>query len=155
VLQLGQAGAGAASVGEVRGEPGLAVDLDEQLGQRHHREAGHDRLPFGQHGRVDHLGGQRAEVEGGRRCRGGPGLQVGEQDLEAVEVAAHLDVDGSQPFGEGPGHACELEDLGTLGRPGFGGDQVGGGVGVAPGALDPDLTGAEAALEGEQEAQLP
>ncbi len=42
---------------------------------------------------------------------------VGEEDFEVVEVAAHLDVDGGQPFGEGPGHACELEDFGTLGRP--------------------------------------
>jgi hypothetical protein len=65
---------------------------------------------------------------------------VGQQDFQVVEVAAHFAVNGRQPFGEGGGHGGELEDLGTLGRPGLGGDEVGGRVGVAPGAFDPDLT---------------
>jgi hypothetical protein len=155
VLQFGVAGAGPAGVGQVDGETALAVDLDEQLGQGDPREAGHHRVALGQDVWVDDLGGQGLEVELAVGVDTDRAVGVGEQGLEVVEVAAHLVVDGDEAFGEGSRHAGELKDFRSLRRPRLGGDEVGGRVGVAPRPPHPDLARAQAALEGEQHAQLP
>jgi len=86
------------------------------------------------------LGVEWAEVQLAVLVDAHRAVGVGEQSFQVIEVAAHLLVDDGQSVGEGGGHGRQLKDLGALGGPGLGGDQVGGGVGVAPGAFDPDLT---------------
>lgn len=155
VLQVGMTGGGPAGVGEVGQELALPVDLDEQLGQRHDRQARHDRVPLGEDRRVQDFGAEGLEVELAVRVEAGRAVGFHQHRLEVIEVAMGLSVDGGEPLGDGGRHARELQDLGALGRPCLERNEVGGGVGVAPRTLHPELTRAQACPEGEEDAQLP
>ena len=63
MLQVGMTGGGSAGVGEVGQALALPVDLDEQLGQRHDRQARHDRVPLGEDRRAHYFGSQGPEVQ--------------------------------------------------------------------------------------------
>ena len=101
MLEVGVAGAGPAGMGEVLGEPGGVVDLDEQLGERHPRKSSEQRIALGGGCGVDGIGRERAEGEatiGTDLDRSVPGSQG---SVEFIEEFVEVGVD---PLGLlGPG----------------------------------------------------
>jgi hypothetical protein len=86
-----------------------------------------------------------------------PDVRVGLAELgfQLVEMAFQLRLQSGEAVGEagrGPGaHQGVRADV----LPPLGWDQVGGRVGVPAGPFHPDLTGAQGALQGEQDGQFP
>ena len=63
MLDLTVAGLGIGGMGEMAGEPGLPVDLDEDFGERDSGQPRQQSVAFGEHGGIDGLGGQWRQVQ--------------------------------------------------------------------------------------------
>ena len=118
-------------VGQVTGEAGGVVDLDQEFCQWHLWQAGRELFAV-----FDDVGGDCFCWEA---LKADPALVIdrhgrvgiGEQFFEIVEKPAGVGLDSGQLFVEGFGSACLGERFRAIVGPGIDWDEVGGGVGVA------------------------
>jgi len=99
----------ATGVGQMPGEPGRAVDVDEDLGQRDGGQPRVDAFGLGHDGRVDGLRDQWREVQLAVLIETDGPVPGPQHRLEQVQVAVEFGVHGGEAFGEagrdpGTGH---------------------------------------------------
>jgi hypothetical protein len=141
--------------GEAVQEPGALVQLDQQRHDRRERQhLGEFRLERHRLGR-DVLGGQRRDHQVAAVVQVHRAITGGQHSLQLPERLAQLVLGGGQGAGGVGRFAHELAELRALRRPLLRGQQVGGGVGIAPRAGHVHIAAAQSVAQPEQGAQLP